>query len=191
MSLGPANACGDVLTTLFAANNGQAGNMFDVNVLASDGVLIEGLELNLDAGNWDLNFYTIDTTYVGNETNSVAWTFRDSISGVTSAGPNIPTVWDVNDFYLPTGGEGFYVFVSNGTAMNYTNGSGEGALVASDANLQIFEGTGNAGAFGIQFRPRVWNGSIVYTVVPEPGSTLLVMIGFAWWTARRRCHRMR
>ncbi len=73
--------------------------------------------MNLDPGNWNLNFFTIDSTYLGNETNSGAWTFRDSITGLTSAGTNNPTSWDITDFYLPGGGEGFYIFVTNGTAM--------------------------------------------------------------------------
>jgi hypothetical protein len=191
LALAPWATCqADILTTLFASNNGQAGNMFDINVLAPDGILVEAVELNLDPGNWNLNFFTIDSTYLGNETNSGAWTFRDSITGLTSAGTNNPTSWDITDFYLPGGGEGFYIFVTNGTAMNYTNGTSEGALVASDANLQIFQGTGNAGAFGGQFRPRIWNGSITYAVVPEPASLAMVTVsGVLFFALGRRCRR--
>ncbi len=35
LAVAPLATCqADILTTLFASNNGQAGNMFDINVLA-------------------------------------------------------------------------------------------------------------------------------------------------------------
>jgi hypothetical protein len=187
LSMSLTTACqGDVLTTTFLSNNGQSGNMFDINVLAVDGIMIEGLEINLDPGTWNVSFYTKDSTYLGFETNSAAWTLRETIVGLASAGTNNPTSWNIGDFYIPSGTEAFYIRVTNGTALNYTNGTVEGALYASNADLQIFQGTGNAGFFGQQFRPRIWNGSIIYSVVPEPATTLFVTLGLAGITLMRR-----
>lgn len=179
----------DMLNTLFNANNGQAGNMFDTNVLASGGIRIEALELNLDPGDWDAELWTLNGTYAGNETNPAVWTLRDSFSGLTSAGFDNPTAWDIVDFNLAAGAEAFYVRVSNGSGMNYTNGSSEGALFVEDANLQIFQGTGNAGFFGNQFRPRIWNGSIMYTVIPEPSALALLATGCIAMLLRRSSRR--
>ncbi|MGI9518041.1 MAG: hypothetical protein ACR2NP_13390 [Pirellulaceae bacterium] len=167
-----SSASGDVVTTFFAANNGQAGNMFNINVLEPGGVTIQAFDLNLAAGNWNVDLYTLDGSYIGNETTPAAWTLVDSVTGLPGAGIDIPTFWDVTDFSVDFGGQAFYVNVTNGTGLRYTNGTGEGNLVADDGVIQIFEGTGNIANFGTQFRPRVWNGSIHYSV-PEPQVFLL------------------
>ena len=178
---------GDILTTTFASNNGQAGNMFDINVLSPTGINVEELALNLDVGTWNVQLFTLNASYAGNETNSGVWTLRESLNGLTSTAANAPTLWNVNDFFLDQGTEAFYIRVANGTAMNYTNGTVEGSLVAGDANLQIFQGTGNAGFFGQQFRPRIWNGSITYSVaIPEAKPQLLLLATFCCLGVYRR-----
>jgi hypothetical protein len=50
----------------------------------------------------------------------------DAINGLASAGVDNPTTWDFADLNLDTGTHAFYVTVTNGTAMNYTNGTSEG-----------------------------------------------------------------
>lgn len=166
-------------TTTFANNNGFSGNMFDLNVLAADGIALESLELNLNAGDWDVELYSRSGTYAGHENSSAGWTLRGSISNLTSAGSGSGTAWDIADFVLNGGASALYVIVTNGSALQYTNGTTEGALFASDANLEFFEGVGTGAAFGTQtFRPRVWNGTIEYSVVvPEPTTALLMGLG--------------
>ena len=174
-------AHGDLITTFFNANNGQAGNMFDLNVLAPSGIEISQLELNLDAGSWDIELYTRSGTHVGSENTPGDWTLRQSSTGVTSIAPNLATPWDITDFKLDSGLSAFYINVTNGSALNYTNGTGVGNLVASNASVEIFEGTGNAANFGATFSPRVWNGSIEFepiaaptSSVPEPGAIIVI-----------------
>ncbi|MGC6489052.1 MAG: hypothetical protein ACON4Z_15495, partial [Planctomycetota bacterium] len=48
---------GGSLTTTFASNNGQAGNMFDLRP-GNAPVVIDCFDVNLDAGTWDLEVYT-------------------------------------------------------------------------------------------------------------------------------------
>ncbi len=184
------NLSGDVISTPFNSNNGQAGNMFDLNVLNANGIMVEAFELNLDPGTWDLQLYTINSSYVGNETTPGNWTLVDSIAGLLSAGTNNPTFWDFNDVSLNSGTNAFYVTVTNGTAMNYTNGTSEGSVLVADANVQILQGTGNAFPFGQQYRPRNWNGSIQYSAnIPEPvnlGLILMMASTFALIQRRRR-----
>jgi hypothetical protein len=62
--------------------------------------------------------------------------------------------------------------------------------LASDANLEVMVGTGNAYAFGTTFRPRNWNGSIQYSVqaIPEPSTLAAFLVAgmFGLLRARRR-----
>lgn len=187
-SLASGQVAADMITTLFAANNRQAGNMFNINVLAPNGINIESFDLNLLPGTFDVNLYTLDASYVGNENNPAAWTLHDSITGLTSAGTNNPTNWDFTDLTIGAGIQAFYVQVSSPT-LAYTNGTAEGSIVSDNGIVQIFEGTGNAGSFGTVFRPRVWNGTIHYTVViPEPQGVgaLIGLILCLCGTRRRR-----
>ncbi len=183
----PVNA--DIITTSFSTNNGQAGNMFDVNVLASPGIDLTSLELNLDPGNWDISLYTKIGSYVGSETNASDWTLHSQITGLTSNGTDTATPWDIPDLNLSSGINSFYVVNTNGTAINYYNGGGVGSVEAADANIEVFEGLGRAGLFGAQFSPRVFSGSLEYNVavaVPEPHAAFLIAITACGSSFRRR-----
>ena len=190
----PGSVSADIISTLFASNNGQAGNMFDLNVLSPLGIEISQLDLNLDPGSWDIELYTRAGTHVGNENDPSAWTLLQTTSGVTSVAPDLPTPWDVDDFTLANGLNSIYINVTNGTPLNYTNGTGVGNLVASNASVEIFEGTGNAANFGTVFSPRIFNGNIVFepitlstTAIPEPGSLFaFALLGIAATNIRLR-----
>jgi hypothetical protein len=192
MFLVGVTARAEILTTTFASNGGAAGNMFDTNVLAPRGITVQQLGLNLDAGVWNLEIFSIDSPYAGFENDAAAWTLRDSITGLTSVAPDSPTLWNFEDFPLRGNAtSAIYVTVTNGSAINYTNGTAEGAVFASDNNLQILEGTGNAYPFGVAFRPRIWNGDFHYQVnpVPEPGLGGLFLLAVATACSCRRTHR--
>ena len=177
----PAHAVS--LTTTFLSDNGQSGNMFDVNVLGGP-LTVTSLELNLDSGFGpiDLELYTKGGSHVGFEGNSGAWTLIDSITGVASAGADNPTFVDFADFVLPgTSTSAIYVTVTNGTTMNYTNGTNVGDVAAANADLEILEGVGKGYPFGSSFTTRIWNGTINYTVdrpsngVPDSSSSILLL----------------
>ena len=185
----------DIISTPFNSNNGQSGGMFDINVLSQLGIEISQFELNLNAGSWDIELYTKSGTHVGSETTPSDWVLRESSTGITSIASNWRTVWDISDFALDSGLSAIYINVTNGTALNYTDGTGVGNLLASNSNVEIFEGTGNAVNFGEQFRPRAFNGSIefepialvttsvppiVTSAIPEPGAFLAIAV---LWTA--------
>ncbi|MFT4842175.1 MAG: hypothetical protein ACI8UD_004286 [Planctomycetota bacterium] len=153
------------LTTTFAGGNGQAGNMFDLQAVIP--VTITGFDVNLDAGTWDMEVYTLapNLPYLPDVANPTAWTLVGSTTGLLSLGANVPTPLPIALSVPIAAGEvqAFYVTVTNGTAINYTNGTTTGALFASTPQLQFFEGAGVAYPFAANFNPRNFNANIHYT----------------------------
>ena len=92
------------LTTTFASNNGQAGNMFDLVALNASGVTIRYFDVNLDPGSWDLEIYRLTNPgpYLPSVNTPGDWTLVGSAAGVVSNGTNSPTQLQicVNEFIL-------------------------------------------------------------------------------------------
>ncbi|MCK5940803.1 MAG: hypothetical protein KAI24_02440 [Planctomycetes bacterium] len=172
------------LTTTFASNNGQSGNMFDIGATNAAGVTVRYFDVNLDPGSWDLEVYvaTSGGTHIGIEQTAASWTLVGSAAGVVSAGANVPTTLPicVEEFIATGTTQGFYVTCTNGTGINYTTGTGftQGTLYAQNADIDFFAGTGNVYPFGAVFGPptasRIWNGNIYYDI----GNTVGVGCGF-------------
>ena len=160
-------ACSQSLTTTFANNNGQSGNMFDITAL--NDVTVNDFDCNLDSGSWTVEVYVVTGGggWSGNQTTASAWTLIGTAS-VVGAGPGLPTPLGLSLGYTVAAGatQGFYVTCSNGRGMNYTNGTGVGNVAAADANCQIHEGLGKSYPFGATFMPRIWNGTLHYTTGP-------------------------
>jgi|GEM_PF-6551804 len=161
----PLDARAETLTTTFASNNGQAGNMFDVDVLGND-INLTGISINARPGNYTFSFYYRTGSWQDNPNSAAGWTLHTS-QPVTSAGTNVPTFVDIPDLNLSANTSyGFYVLI-NSPRIRYTNGNGVGNVFASDANIQIRQGSGKSGVFGFTFQPRVWNGILEYDVIVE------------------------
>ncbi len=162
---GASAAAQFTLPTTFASNNGQSGNQFDLVGLSS--VIINDFDVNVDPGTWNFEVYIVTGggSKNGNENNPAAWTLVGSMPGVIGAGLNLPTNLGMALAILIPGGatQGIYITVTNGTGINYTNGTVAGAVFASDANLQFLEGSGHSYPFASNFTPRVWNGNIIYS----------------------------
>jgi PEP-CTERM motif-containing protein len=176
-ALGAPLANAASITTLFASNNGQDGNMFDL-VVATKPLLVTSFDLNLDAGQYTLELYKKSGTWVGSETNPAAWTFVGT-AGVTSGAANSPTPANFPDFVIPANSTtALYVTTVSG-GMEYTNGTQVGNVAASNADLQILEGSGIGYPFGVDgvYTPRTWNGTIYYQQIPEPSSFAMLALG--------------
>ena len=160
----------DTLGTTFMGGNGNAGNMFQVNALHT--IKINYFDGNIN-GNGYMKIYYKAGSFVGSEANAAAWTFIDSVN-VTSAGSGIPTMLNIPVNVTINGGDSasFYVTGNNsGASVNYTNGTTQGAVYSSNADLQIQQGIGLGYPFGSTFTPRIWNGIIHYCdsgSVPAP-----------------------
>ena len=153
------------LVAPFNANNGQSGNQFDL--VAITPVLITGFDVNIDAGIWNLEVYIVTGggSKVGLENTAAAWTLVGSAVGVAGAGINVPTPLPIALAVAigPGATQGFYVTVTNGTAINYTNGVTPQGVLAANADLQILEGSGHAYPFAANFSPRNFNANIYYS----------------------------
>jgi hypothetical protein len=87
----PAHGQGGTLqsiTTQFASNNGQAGNMFDLK--ATRDVRVIALDGNLDTGAQTVEVYIISGGFQGQENNPGAWTLVGS-GPVTGNGTDVVT----------------------------------------------------------------------------------------------------
>ncbi|MFN7937794.1 MAG: PEP-CTERM sorting domain-containing protein [Bryobacteraceae bacterium] len=185
-----------VLETTYAAGNGGASGwsvLFDLNVLASSGITITALDVNVSATAgtaFTLDIYTRTGTASGFETNSGGWTLVSSGSG-SSAGQGNHSAVNVTDFFLAQGISGVAVRYL-GVSPAYTNGNTP--FSNADVSLTGVSSTSNSsGPFtGSINNPRTWNGTIYYDAsgdVPEPSTVLLAGIGLAAVMLRVRSNR--
>lgn len=157
------------LTSTFAGGNGQSGNMFDV--AAINDVTIDGMDVHIGSTSTEtVEIWTKTGSYVGFTGNASAWTLIGSVS-VTGQGAGNATPLPANSFTPVTitagNTQAFYVTLTTSTNIDYTNGTNLGGIFAQNADLQFFEGVGNAYPFGGSFSPRVWNGTLYYNSGPR------------------------
>ncbi|HEY6160876.1 MAG TPA: hypothetical protein VI112_06620, partial [Bacteroidia bacterium] len=161
------------LVTLYASNNGQRGIMFDITAINC--VVIRCFEISMDPGTTNVEIYTKTGTHVGFQNNSLAWTLVGTATNVVGNGANVPTSIpiSVNVTINATNTQAFYITrtQAGGPIVDYTNGTLVGNVYASDANIQVKEGTGKDYPFGASFSPRDFNGTIYYDAGGSIGPT--------------------
>ena len=153
------------LTTIFAYDDGWAGNMFDI-IPAFD-TSITAIDINTKALNSsaDVVVWYRDGTCVGHENSSAGWNLIGAFSGI-GAGYNQPTFIDMsgNGVTFDAGKTyGIYVdctsYSTTGTFL-YTQG---GPKTYKNADLTLITHCGKGPGFGGQtFIPRIWNGTVYY-----------------------------
>jgi hypothetical protein len=176
---------GTPLTTIFAADNSFAGNTFDVQVLSSEALVINGFDVNLDnIGSTNaVSLYTRIGSSVGVENNAGDWTLAGTDAAVISAGLDSPSHVDISGIILQPGVTyGFYIDLASydgiSTIIGYTNG---GPATYADVNLQITTNTGQASpAFSGSFFPRQVNTTLYYgpalpEIIPTLSSFMLIL----------------
>ncbi len=163
---GQASSQCSSLATLVGPNNGLSGNsqvLFDMQVLNAGGVTIDSIDTvpSASAGvNFTVDFYTCDSTYVGNDLNAAVWTFRGTGQGVSNGNTVLASV-DLSDFTLPPGSYGV-ALNSTGGGFRYTNGTGANQNYAN-ADIALTLGMSHSTWWGgTTNSPRVWNGVIYY-----------------------------
>lgn len=158
------------LTTLFASDNGFAGNTFDIENIGGDPVTITSWEVNLDpSGSTNtIEIYWRVGTCDGFQGNPAGWVLLGSDTGVVSAGDNNPSTVTMPPFTIQPGELfGIYVDVANftgSTLMRYTNG-GPTTFSNTELSITTYHGQGDP-AFTTFFTYRQWNGTVYYDIVP-------------------------
>jgi len=159
------------LTTLFAGDNGFAGNTFDIENVGAQPITITSFDINCTQGQNPIDTVTIYWkvgTSVGSENTPGAWTLLGVDSNVTCAGLDVPTPVALGGLDMNPGDLfGFYVDLTSydGTnLLNYTNG---GPNTYTNTEIELTSNTGQSSpAFGGSFFPRIWNGTVYYDIVP-------------------------
>jgi len=183
-----------VLTTGFTTNNGQSGNMFDINSTLP--VIVSGFDINVDAGSWSVDVYSVTGggTFLGQQSNAAAWTLQGTFT-VTGAGLNLvtPLPQTLSIPVNPGTPTGIYITVTSGTGLNYTTGA-TGTFqntLATDGILSVTSGIGKAlplftgGNFGgltpAVSGSRQWSGNVYYipSNPPNNGTGQAPQAGFA------------
>lgn len=171
------SAQASTLTTEYNSNNEQNGNIFNISAAT-----------NLTITGFDQNFYGQYTTGFdvfyrpgGSSLTSAGWVLLDSIASLTTNVNNTPTPIPLsNDLQIAAGQTvGLYLTTTTaGDDVAYTNGSGVGNVAASNNDLTIYQGYGEAYKFKKSYHPRIWNGKIIYSpTVPEPASAAVLLVG--------------
>jgi hypothetical protein len=169
---GLANA--QSITTTFVSNNGgSAGGATYFNATTNTTPLtVTGFDVNTSAlagTTFGFSVYTLVGTYVGNETNVGAWTLQATGIG-TSAGQDLPsTVVLSQPFDLNAGTQyGMAVVLAApgeiSAAQRYTNGTGANQNFANTHISLALGSASNVPFSGTPFTPRVFNGTIRYTL---------------------------
>lgn len=175
------------LSTGFASSNNHNGIMFDV-VTFSNALTVTGFDLNLSSDASVIEIYKKSGSFVGSQDTASAWTLVGSAT-VTSNGQSIATFVDIANFGLDANATtGLYITTTGTGFTRYSNGTVVGGVAAANADLQILEGNGKAYAFGANFSPRVFSGTIQYEVaaVPEPSTWAMMGLGLVGLAFTRR-----
>jgi len=151
------------LATPYNTNNGQRGNMFDVE--ATNTITVTSFDCNLYSGTTGYyEIYYKEGTHVGFENNASAWTFIGGASNITSNGNNVPTPLPIDINIVIPAGETYAFYITNdfGAGTSYTDGTAVGNFLAGNADLTVYEGVGKSYPFGLTFTTRRFNGTIYY-----------------------------
>jgi predicted outer membrane repeat protein len=178
-----ASARADSITTLFATNNsGSNGGAvyFDATVSSSP-LSITSFEINTSSTASFSNFQVwllVGMTSVGNETNPGLWMQVATGTG-TGAGTNNPTHVTLSTSFTLNANTlyGIALVADPSFGHFYTNGTGSNQMF-SNGNIALSLGSASNVPFTAPvFTPRVWNGTITYSVVPEPSTVALFGFG--------------
>ena len=154
------------LSTTYSGGNSFAGNMFTVT--PSKPLTINSFDINVNGS----GYVTVDVwrrtgSYAGFENNASGWTHMGTEFKAQAAGGGNRTRIAVGDIDLNGGTTySFYIllrsYVLNTQYIEYSNGST--SYSNSDLTINAGVGTDDLAFSGNTFSPRIWNGTINYTL---------------------------
>lgn len=145
-------------------NNGLSGVMFDVR--AKQTTTIHGFSTVFQSAGTvsRVEVYYRAGSYVGNDNNPAAWKLAGSINNITvKASPTVTHIPIDLDITIPQGQTYAFYVTTPSESIRYQNGTTEGALFASDNELELMEGKGKSYPFSGGYAPRVFAGTIYHS----------------------------
>jgi hypothetical protein len=154
------------LTTTSSSNNFSNGNMFDVSNNGTSSITITGFSQNFQQYLPDVTSFEVYTRSGGLTTSSSGWSLRNSTGSFTPQSRGTLTQLSFTSPVSITinAGETTGLYLRSDRNNAYTNGTSVGAIAATNSNLTIYEGYGVSVLFGVFYSPRIWNGTIFYSV---------------------------
>eukprot|EP01084_Bolivina_argentea_P187050 322284_1 len=160
----------ETLDTTMNGGNTLNGNMFDICALSNVEITRFDINCNAEGSSVPIEIYaanSVNQVYSAISNTPSAWT-KIHTETVTCQPKGTLTI--LNSFnqnavsvkILQNNCRGFYVTRTDGGSLSYTNGDVEGAVYASNADIQFKEGKGLSYPFGSGYTPRIWNGRIHY-----------------------------
>lgn len=182
------------LSTIYLGGNGNSlggGAYFDVTVGPAP-LTVTGFRMNSDAllgatsrfEVWTMNGPISATNVVS----PVGWSLAatGTLTGIDGLGNSEDPVVLDNTFGLGAGNTYGFAIRLLDTTQNYTNGNGTNQAFSNGDISMALGRTSNSWLAGTTFSPRVWNGTIIYDVVPAPASLALLGLGGLVAGRRRR-----
>ena len=154
-------AFNETLETTYADNNGcGAGVMFDIN--STINTSISGFCVNSPDATITANvYYIVGSSYVGNETNSAAWTSAGTYT-FPGSGTGNPSCFSVNTPITVPSGQTVAIYIDYNA--RYTNLSS--SYTSTSGAITITTGAGFCNAFSGPINGRTFNGSVTFGVTP-------------------------
>jgi peptidyl-Asp metalloendopeptidase len=157
------------METMFASNNGLAGNMFDVDV--ENDIVINSFDVNIDSsaapGTAHVDVWMKSGGHAGYEDDVTAWTYVGTDLAETAAVIDLRTRIAVGDIRLSAGQTyAFYINLASyadGHIMRYTNSTGTESYSNSDLTIHTGKGMGTNTFNQTGISNRTWNGRINYS----------------------------
>jgi hypothetical protein len=152
----------DSLLTTTQAGNGQNGNMVDFVILNTLNVYAFDMLPSTTSSTASFEIYYKVGSYQGSEDTQADWTLLDTYSNQNVTQDVLHRLELTTPLTLSAGQTySFYLTRTDGS-VRYTTTSNEYAVYASNSDMEILEGIGKSHPFGATFRPRMWNGQVVY-----------------------------
>ncbi|MCC5916905.1 MAG: T9SS type A sorting domain-containing protein [Cryomorphaceae bacterium] len=152
----------DSLLTTTIAGNGQNGNMVDFVVKNTINIYAFDMLPSTTTAAAGFEIYYKVGSYQGSEDNPANWTL---VQTYTNQSVTMDVLHRLNlstPLTLSAGLTYSFYLTRTDNSVRYTSTTNEFAVYVSNNDLDILEGIGKQYPFSSTFRPRMWNGQVIY-----------------------------